>query len=271
MTTAFVTLTDQSYFSKALRTLEDLRGRGQWTGDIVLMTVGFDADPSSVPPGVLLHRIEHIDHEPLFKIWDQHPLTPMADNRHRGKVYQWDKLQVFTEFFCRWDRVVFLDAGLRVLDSVEALLGLPWRWKCLAPDDADPYDNGNRLVCQFDWKANSEASAKLLRDFGVGVQLKRYFLNCIFLFDTALIKKLYPFEVMKAWMLEYPICCCNEMGIMNLFFTAHHGIWEPFPQRVQVAAGKEKYLFGWNENNYKERPTWESFVFMKYPYSAPNM
>jgi hypothetical protein len=71
-------------------------------------------------------------------------------------------------------------------------------------------------------------------------------------------------DVMKAWMVEYPICCCNEMGIMNLFFTVHHGIWDAFPQRTG-----SKYLFGWNEANYKERPTWESFVFMKYPYSAP--
>ena len=265
MTTVFVTLTDQTYFSKALMTLQDLRGRGKWKGDMVLLTVGFDAEPSSVPQGCTLRRIEHIDHEPLFRVWDKYPLTPMADNRHRGKVYQWDKLQVFTEFFTQWERVVFLDAGLRVFDSVDSLLELPWKGKLLAPDDADPYDNGNRLVCQFDWKANPEASAKLLRDFGVGLQSKRYFLNCIFLFDTALLK-LRPYEVMKAWMVEYPICCCNEMGIMNLFFTVHHSCWEAFPQRVE---SKEKYLFGWNEANYRERPNWEQFVFMKYPYTVP--
>lgn len=270
MTTVFVTLTDQTYLSKAIRTLQDLRGRGEWQGDMVLMTVGFDANLSSLPQGTALHRIEHIDHETLFRIWDKHPLTPMADNRHRGKVYQWDKLQVFSDFFTQWERVIFLDAGLRVLDSVQPLLDLSWKDKFFAPDDADPYDNGNRLVCQFDWKANPEVSAKLLRDFGVGVQSKRYFLNCIFTFDTSLIIKLRPLTVMKAWMVEYPICCCNEMGIMNLFFTVRHNCWEAFPQRCVVKnTEKEKYLFGWNEANYKPRPTWEDFVFMKYPYSAP--
>lgn len=268
MTTAFVTLTDKSYFSKALQTLNDLRGRGQWLGDMVLMTVGFDLEPSAVPQGTILYRIEHLNHEPLFRVWDKYPLTPMADNRHRGKVYQWDKLQVFTDFFKRWERIVFLDAGLRVLDSVEPLLMIPWKGKILAPDDSDPYDNGNRLVCQFDWKANPEVSAKILRDFGVGLQSSRYFLNCIFLFDTSLLLR-SPFEVMKAWMVEYPISCCNEMGIMNLFFTVHHKCWEAFPQRC-IVNNLEKYLFGWNEANYKERPNWEKFVFMKYPYSAPS-
>lgn len=269
MTTVFVTLTDQAYFSKALRTLQDLRKRGQWQGDMLLITVGFDVSLNSLPQGCLLHRIEHIDHEPLFKIWDTYPLAPMADNRHRGKVYQWDKLQVFTNFFTQWERVIYLDAGLRIFDSVQPLLNLPWKGKFLAPDDADPYDNGNRLVCQFDWKANPEVSAKLLRDFGISLQSKRYFLNCLFAFDTELIKRLRPFEVMKAWMIEYPICCCNEMGIMNLFFTVHHACWESFPQRC-IVESKEKYLFGWNEANYKERPTWEQFVFMKYPCSSPS-
>ena len=87
----------------------------------------------------------------------------------------------------------------------------------------------------------------------------------MFLFDTSLLLR-SPYEVMKAWMVEYPICRCNEMGIMNLFFTVHHKCWEAFPQRC-VVNNSEKYLFGWNEANYKERPTWEQFVFMKYPYT----
>ena len=41
--TVVVTLTDAGYFSRAKRTIIDVRSRGEWTGDIVLITVGFDA------------------------------------------------------------------------------------------------------------------------------------------------------------------------------------------------------------------------------------
>ena len=46
----------------------------------------------------------------------------MPDNRHFGKLVQWDKLQVFDPWIRQWERVIYLDAGVRVLDSVVALL-----------------------------------------------------------------------------------------------------------------------------------------------------
>ena len=41
--TVVVTLTDAGYFSRAKRTIIDVRSRGEWTADLVLITVGFDA------------------------------------------------------------------------------------------------------------------------------------------------------------------------------------------------------------------------------------
>jgi hypothetical protein len=66
-------------------------------------------------------------------------------------------------------------------------------------------------------------------------------------------------------MYEYPICRCNEMGIMNLKFVLQMRVWEPFPQKTKEG----KYLFGWNEVNYKENPNWTSFHFIKYSRTAP--
>jgi hypothetical protein len=217
----------------------------------------------------------------------------MDDNRHYGKVYQWDKFYIFSEFFKQWKRVVFLDAGIRILDSVEYLLGLPYKGKFLSPDDSDPYDNGNRLKIQFDWDANPVANNKLIEDFGIDWFSSKYFLNCIFLFDTSLLQK-NTVEEMKEMMMKYPISLCNEMGIMNLYWTVKHKVWEAFPQRTagcqnegysaampkvpnlsnnavantKVSLNSEldnsKYLFGWSELNYRERPTWQQFCFLKY-------
>ena len=42
--TVFVTLCDNGYKDRALRTVRDLRGRGGWKGDIVVMCVGHSFD-----------------------------------------------------------------------------------------------------------------------------------------------------------------------------------------------------------------------------------
>lgn len=264
MTVGFVTLTDASYYPRALKTIQDLRERGGWDGDILLLCVEFDPPEELHTMDVIGERLTHLDHQPLFDTWKKFPLQPMADNRHYGKVYQWDKLQVFRpEILSRWDRIVFLDAGLRVTGPIAPLISLPSPG-FYAPDDADPYDNGNRFRAQLDLPANPSCTNTLLSLYGEQMLSQRYFLNCIFMFDTELLRTLNPFDTMKEWMYAYPIMRCNEMGIMNLFFTIQHKLWKPFPQRVQTQEG-EKYLFGWSEYNYHERPTWREFCCLKYP------
>ena len=62
MKTVVVTLTDQAYFHKAKRTILDIRSRGEWTGDLVLITVGFDAPPNFLDYyRIIGKRVEHLD------------------------------------------------------------------------------------------------------------------------------------------------------------------------------------------------------------------
>jgi alpha-N-acetylglucosamine transferase len=261
--TVFVTLTDSTYFPKAKKTIEELRQRGQWDGDVVLMVVDFVPKQEDLPMNTLLLNVQHIDHTPLWNTWKTNPIRKMDDNRHYGKIYQWDKLYIFCDFFQQWDRVVFLDAGIRILDTVQHLLDIPYKGKFLSPDDSDPYDNGNRMRIQFDLDANAKVIQALLEDFGVDWFSSKYFLNCIFLFDTSLLHK-NTFEEMKEMMFKYPISLCNEMGIMNLYWTVKRKVWEAFPKRT---LDDSKYLFGWSELNYRERPNWQQFCFLKYSAS----
>lgn len=255
MSTVFVTLCDQSYYAKALRTIQDLRTNGQWTGNVVLIAVDFA--PINLPDGVLVWTVTHLDTSYLVEQLQTYPIRPQADNRHLGKLYQWDKFYVFHPCFARWNRVVFLDAGLRVFDSVQPLLDIEWEGRFLAPDDSDPYDNGNRFRCQVDLNGKPDAVEDWLHEFSDSLD-KHYFLNCIFVYDTRLLEKL-SMETLVDMMNAYPFCMCNEMGILNMVFTFQLKVWEPFPQRVG-----DKYLFGWNELNYREHPTWNQFHFLKY-------
>lgn len=259
MSTVFVTLCDRSYHAKALRTLEELRTNGKWTGDTVLLAVDFLPEPI---PGVRIVQVQHLSTDNLLAQWKTNPIRPMEDNRHLGKLYQWDKLQVFTLYFRQWERVVFLDAGIRIFDTVQPLLDLDWRGKLLAPDDSDPYDNGVRFRVQLDLDANPRVKDTLLSVYPESILDEHYFLNCIFVFDTALINQVSLTDLESA-MNAYPICMCNEMGIMNLLFTFKLRVWHPLPQRTS-----DKYLFGWSERNYTEGPTWKDFHFLKYSFSG---
>lgn len=259
MSTVFVTLCDQSYFHKACRTIQELQTNGKWEEDILLIAVDFYPNPIA---GVTIWNVGHVDTTNLVKQLRQYPLKPMDDNRHFAKLYQWDKLRLFSSHFKKWERVVFLDAGIRVLDSVYPLLDLEWRGKFLAPDDSDPYDNGLRFRNQLDLNANPDALNRLLKEYPKSILDERYFLNCMFLYDTSILNHV-TWESMAEAMDKFPICMCNEMGIMNLFITFKLRVWEPFPQKVQ-----NKYLFGWSEKNYKENPDWTCFHFLKYSFTS---
>lgn len=261
--TVFVTLSDAKYSQKAFQTIRELRERGRWLGPIVYLTVDFTPPEDLVAQwNVIVLPVQHIDTSRLVEQLTAFPIGPSDDGRHLGKLVQWDKLYAFSDYFRGWNRVIFCDAGLRIFDSVESLLSLPWKGRLLAPDDSDPYDNGNRFKCQLHLDKNPLVAEALLAEFGEGILTQKYFLNCIFMYDTDLLNQCGMDTLVEA-MNKYPICHCNEMTIMNLLFTFKLGVWQPFPQRVGY-----KYLFGWCERNYKESPTWRDFSFIKYSVSG---
>ena len=266
--TAFVTLTDRGYFPKAQTTLRDLRSYGQWKGTIVLIVVDFMPTYEEIVefgPHFILYPVRHIDHVGLWEIWKKHPIRSQADNSQYTKVYQWDKFYVFTPFFKSWKRVVFVDAGSRICRPVAPLLVLDYKGQFLCPDDSDPYDNGNRLIVQFDFDTNPSVSEHFYNTFGRDCLSFHYFLDCFFLFDTDLIHDL-TFPILKQWITEFPISCRNDMGILNLYFHVVRRVWTPLPQLLPDGSG---YYFGWNESNYRERPPATKFIVMKYPSCGP--
>lgn len=264
--TVVVTLCDRGYFGKARRTIEEVRGAGAWKGDVVLIVVDWQpqGDEAAWLEGqrVTVHPVSHIKTDALLEAYKRFPIKSPSDKRDTEKLYQWDKLRVFSESFKRWKKVVFLDAGMRVFDTVEPLLDIPCDGCILASDDSDPYDNGNRFRCQLDLEANPGARDALFAEFSVAILEERYFLNCMFVFDTSRIgdgPNQISFARFEEYMNKYPITLCNEMTIMNLVFTFGLRCWKPFPQRVG-----SKYLFTWSEANYREGPKWDQFHFVKY-------
>jgi hypothetical protein len=262
--TTVVVLTDINYYSKAKRTIIDVRTRGKWKKDIVLITIGFDASRNFLDYyDIIPKRFESINTDKLVKEYQQFPLKTVGDGRHLVKLSQWNKFYVFDEWFLQWDKVIYLDAGLRVFDKISYLDELRWEGKLLAPDDVPSYST-QRFGDILEMNANPTAAQLLLEEYSQDILKSRYFLNCIWVYDTSLIKLCKVSEMIDA-MNKYPICRCNEMCIMNLFFTFKYKVWQPFPDFI--TSGKR--LFGWTENDRDYGPfkTWRDFCYIKYPHT----
>jgi hypothetical protein len=101
---------------------------------------------------------------------------------------------------------------------------------------------------------------KVKNDFGDYILNEIYFLNCIWIYDTSILKICNKKEMIDA-MNNYTLCRTNEMGIMNLLLTFKYKLWKPFPFYVNSS---KKILFDWCELN-NPNTTWKDYCYIKYP------
>jgi hypothetical protein len=253
--TTIVLVTDAPYWYKTLVTLDDIRNTGKWLGLIQVISVDFTIPPNDYDVKEI--KFSKIDTSRLvqkigagFSGWD---------GRELSKLHQWEKLHVFDEHFKQWKRVIFIDAGLRVLDSIDYLLELDYKGKFLSPNDQGdgPIKNNNTFSCQISHD-NLELVERLTNDFG-DIMNSSYFLNCIWIYDTEILNHINKQEFIDI-MNNYPLLKTNEMGVMNIILTFKMKLWKPFPYK----ASNGKYLFDWSDYN-KPGSKCNEYCFMKYP------
>ena len=256
--TVFALVTDAKYLTRTYRTISDLRTVGSWHGDIVVVTIDFHlSEEYKRKFNIIEKKFDIIDKSYLlFRIGPDG--FENSDKREINKLNQWEKFHIFDDYFLNWDRVVFLDAGLRVLDNVSYILELNYKGKLLAPiDGIRPRD-----IFRFQVDHGNEYEInKLISDFGHEILDSRYMLNCIWVYDTNILKICNKKQLIDA-MNKYPICRTNEMTIMNILFHFKYKLWEPFPS----ISSNGKYLFEWCDGN-NPNTNWRNYCFLKYPIS----
>ena len=258
--TVVVLITDNKYFSKAKRTIIDIRSVGRWNGDIVLITIDFDCNQNFKDFYKITEaKFPQIDKSELLQKLG--PGFPNWDGRELNKLNQWEKLHVFDTYFLKWKRVIFVDAGLRVLNSLDCLLDIDYENKFLAPNDAGdgPIKMKGKLFHTQISNHNKPLLHNLGDEFGVNIFNSEYFLNCIWIYDTNILNIIKKSEMIEL-MNKYPLCKTNEMAVMNLLIHFKHKLWIPFPYKNK----DNKYLFEWCETN-KPGTTWRDYCLIKYP------
>lgn len=268
MSTVFTLVTDKQYFFRAKRTITDLRSRGKWYGPIVVILIDFEIVNTNF---LDFYNVETISFPPidekneLLNILNNKPFSDTIDNREINKINQWEKLHVFDEYFKKWDRVVFLDAGLRVLCDVNNnILKLDYKNKILAPDDGGNYVFPNlekTFKTQISCTNQNKILELMLFTNDNDLLEKNYFLNCIWVYDTSILEICSKNEMIKG-ITAYPMCKTNEMALMNIFLHFKYKLWEPFPVHV---GDDPKVLFEWCESNSPNQTNWRDYNFIKYP------
>ena len=258
--TVFVLVSDVLYFHKATVTINDLRKIGKWNGDIVLITIDFVLDEDYQKNyNIIEAKFPLIDKTKLLEKIGPNGFSN-SDKRELNKLNQWEKLHVFDDYFLKWDRVCFLDAGLRVLDDVKYLLELDYKTRILAPNDLSPnFRPEHNFKDQLSWD-NLELIDLVKNDLGDQIFYGHYMLNCMWVYDTNILKICNKTQLIEA-MNKYTLCKTNEMGIMNLLFHFKYNLWSEFP----LKSSSGKYLFEWCELNHSFYTTWKDYCFIKYP------
>jgi hypothetical protein len=254
--TAFVLLTDIGYFNRAKRTIIDLRSKGNWRGDIVLITIDFNLNNNFKNfYNIIEIKFDKIDKSELLKKIGKG--FSDGDGRELTKLNQWEKLHVFDKYFMKWNRIVFLDAGLRILDDVKYLLELDYKNKILAPKDGKNYEN-SPFKTQLNFE-NMEVIDLIKKEYGEEIFNQIFFLNCIWIYDTNILNIFDKNELIEC-MNKYPIFKTNEMGLMNLILRFKYNLWNEFPFKLKSG----KILFDWCELN-NPGTNWQDYCYIKYP------
>ena len=260
VSTVVVLISDEKYFHKAKRTIIDLRSIGKWHGDIVLITIDFDLNQNFKDFYTIIEKKFYIiDKTNLINQIGCNGFQDTIDKREIDKINQWEKLHVFDSYFLKWSKVIYLDAGLRVLDDVKYLIELNCKNKLLAPIDGK-INKHLSFHCQIS-NDNSELINILENDFGKDIFIDKYMLNCLWIYDSSILNIIKKEELIES-MNKYTCCKSNEMGIMNLIIHFKYHLWDCFP----IMASNGKYLFDWSDGN-NQNTNWRDYCLLKYPIS----
>jgi hypothetical protein len=256
--TVFALISDAKYFHKAKRTIIDLRTRGKWGGEIVLVTIDFNLNENFKDYyGVTEVKFPQIDKTELLRKIGSSGFTNNPDKRELNKLNQWEKLHIFDDYFAKWSRVIYFDAGLRVLDDVKYLLELDYKDRLLAPKDGKMNED-QEFDCQISYD-KPELIDDLKNEFGENIIKSNYMLNCMWIYDTNILKICNKNQLIEA-MNKYTFCKNNEMVLMNIIFHFKYHLWE----RLPIKASNNKFLFDWCELN-NPNTNWKDYCFIKYP------
>lgn len=245
-------------YQRAETTLENIRTRGKWMGELIWVVIDFEPNQEFVCKWQIrvLQRSAY-DMMWMWKLRRQYPFRG-TDGRELSKLIQFSKWRVFDHEFKMYKSLLYIDAGMHINHPIAPFFQIEHKGKLVAPDDRFPFDDPTKdFKKQWDDQAIPTKFQELeqyCREEEIVLEKGGYFLNCMWLMDTSLIQPNTQLELL-ALAKRFPISRTNEMAIMNLYFMKN---WSPLPEK----AG-DLYAFDWTERFGRKT---NEYIMLKYPH-----
>jgi len=240
---------NKAYLDKAYNTINEIRTKGKWSGDIVFFydkDLEGDSKLESMKEkyNILLKQFPNIDTSIVansFKNVKNEKFGPL-----KNKLFQYFKFYVFDLYFKQWDRVLYIDSGMHIYKPIDRIFHLDTQNKLTAHSDSFP---------TFETKLNDQ----FMMNTNYGKQLKNnynlngdYFQSGMLYFDTSIIKD-DTVNTLIELMNKYPVGF-GDQAIMNLYFKQ---LWNPL-----AIKNNSGYTYNYKNRN-AAKP--EDYIMIKYP------
>jgi lipopolysaccharide biosynthesis glycosyltransferase len=204
-----VTLADENYIDQAKQLFSSVYWNSGWKGDYLLLARKIPEDKLKwfIDKGIIVRRINPVVNEPLNYLW-----PPII----------YDKFQLFSNYFKRWNVVVYLDADIIVRGSLDSLLkekGIS------AVSSIFDYKLRDNL-----WRIHNPSDRKLMKQDDINEYYsklselrKKYdfndkaFNSGLIVFNTSIIRD-DTFFNLKKLLDRYGFIIKADDGILSLFF-----------------------------------------------------
>lgn len=255
MESCVVLVTNHRYLRRCLHTVWQLRTWGQYSGDITIL-IGDDLAEKSdrMESSFLRFRVTHFADLPM----DDH-LAQLSGRRGLGgmekkKLFQYHKFHLFAPAFKGYGKILYVDAGMRVMHPILKILALDCENKIIAHSDAFP-DFRTTLESQFNFLDFPKTEGKL-RKLVPGES--DYFQTSMMLFDPTIVGE-HTVDQLEKLRQEFPNSKTNDQGIINLWALANE-LWTPLPTQPEEDSGLHFYDF-FERGDRSPR----DYIMLKYP------
>jgi len=246
-------VSNRLYLKRCVRTILELRLFGGYRGDIVVI-VGDDLKKyvellETIPLQLLIKYFPDIERSGQIS---QIMGRAGSSGTEITKGFQYHKLYLFHVWLKNWDRVLYIDSGMRIFNKIQPILDLKTDESLIAHSDSFP-EHITSLISQFNVEGFPNTESFVLK---VGAIYQDYFQTGVLLYDTKIIDE-STFNQLNQFLDEFPNSKTNDQGIVNLW-ALQKRIWRRLPTEK---IGKH-YLY-----DYWERGKNKSFdyLMLKYP------
>jgi len=235
---------NRNYLSKFLKTLNELRTIGNYSGEICLV-IGDDLksliDKTNKDKVVKDEKVI-IKYFPDLSILSDNTFLNTQQQLKRPshwfiKRYQFHKFYLFDKYFKQWDYLFYLDCGMHIYNKIQPILDFCKKNTLIANRDGvdnenagwcTPISPGNGLKLGDQFVKNNSMYNKLQTKYNI---TEPYFQTTFMLYDTNIIND-NTFTDIYNLLLEYPISFTNDQAIIALYFTQIYPCWQQIKRKI---------------------------------------